>query len=174
MTICLKNTIWNPTLCFLESGTFFWNPELFFESKFEFENSFFRIQNGIRSFFGIRNRILKAIFGIQNGIRWNPKWNPAILFLNPNWNPVPNFWNPNGIRRYFLESKIESAVIFGIRCHIYDSGYEKSNKRWPGGGGSQTVTVNGEKPDYLPHFVPNVGQKLLLFSIKWVFLGKMS
>ena len=43
-----------------------------------------------------------------------------------------------------------------------------------GGGGSQTVTVNGEKPDYLPHFVPNVGQKLLLFSIKWVFLGKMS
>ena len=53
---------WNPTLCFLESGNFF--LEL---------NTFFEIQIGNRKIFGIRNRILKAIFGIQNGIRWNPK-----------------------------------------------------------------------------------------------------
>ena len=63
----------------LESGTFFWKRTLFLDSKLEIENSFFRIQNGIQSFFGIRNRVLKAIFGIQNGNRRNPKGNPALF-----------------------------------------------------------------------------------------------
>ena len=36
-------------------------------------------------------------------------------------------------------------------------------------GGSQTVIVNGEKPDYLSHFAPNIGQKLLLFWVKLIF-----
>ena len=111
MTICLQNPIWNPTLCFLESGTFFWNRTLFLESKLEIENSFFRIQNGIRSVFGIRNRILKAIFGIQNEIRWNPKWNPAFFFksklesdskfFESKWNPTVLLEIQNIIHGYF-------------------------------------------------------------------------
>ena len=53
----------------LESGTFFWKRTLFLDSKLEIENYFSRIQNGIQSFFGIRNRVLKAIFGIQKEIQ---------------------------------------------------------------------------------------------------------
>ena len=102
----------------LESGTFFWKRTLFLYSKLEIENSFFRIQNGIQSFFGIRNRVLKAIFGIQNGNRRNPKRNPAFFFFESKLESDSKFLESDdtfGNRKYnpllFKESDFISTTL---------------------------------------------------------------
>ena len=121
MTICLYSSIWYTKL-------FFGIRQLFLES-----NTFYKIQIGNR----------ELLF--QN-TKWNPKQNPQSYLWNPKRNPLKSKMES---RLFFLESKLESDSKFleskrnpsvllgiqniihgyGIRCHIYDSGYEKRSKR---------------------------------------------
>ena len=120
MTICLHNSIWYTKLffgirqLFLESNTFFGiqigNRELLLESKMESEiessklsleskTESVEIQNGIQAFF------------FESKLESNSK------FLESKRNPSVLLGIQNIIHGY------------GIRCHIYDSGYEKRSKR---------------------------------------------
>ena len=80
MTICLQNQIWNPTLCFLESRIIFWNRIFFWNQNWKFKTPFLESKMKSDRFWNPK-RILKVTFGIQNGIRWNPKWKPAFFLI---------------------------------------------------------------------------------------------